>query len=587
MPKPAKVQGWQDSAPRPSRSFPRHYLVKTVNLSEWQKCKPYAEDLLNRQLVHKKSFLAWLSDYMEFQNAVMEEGSRLYIDNTCDTRDREKEKSYLHFVENMEPELEKFEHRIRIKIHGHPLTKKISAREYGRWLLSIKQELALFKEENIPLQTEIARRTQEYQKLCGAMTAVWEGRRLTLSRLGLVLEGRNRSRRKRAWQKISGRYHSDKARLNRLFRRLFNLRRTMAANLGLKDYREYCFRKYERTDYTYNDCFKFHDTVEKVVVPMYTEILKRRKERLGLKRLRPWDILCDVSGRSRLKPFNGPGELLRGVGRIFRKLDPELHGYFKIMHRKRLLDLENRIGKAPGGYQCTLQEIRYPFIFMNSVNSNQDVFTLLHEAGHSFHLFLTREKPLAYNREACTEFSEVASMGMERLGMKFLDVFYSSRDAARAIVMEDEEVFRLLVWVSIVDLFQHWMYTHPAHSAAEREQYWSELMERFGCGVDWTGLKKIRKESWHRQLHIFEIPFYYIEYGIAQLGALQIWEHSLKNHAGAVHNYKKGLRYGGTLGLKQLFAEAGLKFDFSPETVEPLLTRVYKEWEAFSRLSSS
>ena len=221
---------------------------------------------------------------------------------------------------------------------------------------------------------------------------------------------------------------------------------------------------------------------------------------------------------------------------------------------------------------------------MNSVNSNQDVFTLLHEAGHAFHLFLNRERPLAYNREACMEFSEVASMSMERLGMKYLDAFYSSGDAARAIVMEDEEVFRLLTWVAIVDSFQHWMYTYPSHSAAERDQYWSELIERFGCGVDWSGLEKYRKRSWHRQLHIFETPFYYIEYGIAQLGALQIWERSLRNHARAIENYKKGLSFGGTLGLKQLFAKADLKFDFSPETVEPLINRVYKEWDELSRI---
>jgi len=361
---------------------------------------------------------------------------------------------------------------------------------------------------------------------------------------------------------------------------LFVLRNQSAGSLGLRDFVEYSFKANHRTDYTPADCHEFHRSVEKAVVPQFRRALAYRREKLGLESLRPWDLGCDPLGRAPLKPFKEASRLVEGVGNIFSKMDPELHAFYRTMTDKGLMDLENRVGKAPGGYQCGLSEVRLPFIFMNAVGMNEDVFTLLHESGHAFHLFYTRKMPLGFNRGAPMEFSEVASMAMERMGARYLEEFYTPEERKRAIQTEDEEVFRLLPWVATVDAFQHWLYTHPGHTQAERKAAWLGLDERFGSNLDWSGLEEFRGHSWHRQLHIFEVPFYYIEYGIAQLGALQVWLKSLENEKAALADYKRGLALGGTRGLRELFEGAGLKFDMREEAIRPLVEKVKEEWEA-------
>ncbi|MFC1584468.1 M3 family oligoendopeptidase [Fibrobacterota bacterium] len=578
---------WQTLVPRPSPEFPRKFFGDDINLSDWSALEPLAKELIDRELKTPKDLAVWMSDFMQFENAVLEEGARLYINMTTDTGDQERDKAYVHFVEKVEPELKKTDHRINEKLISHPLKSKLKKEEYGRWLASLKTRLELFDKRNLPLQSEITKLVQNYQKICGAMTVEWEGKTTTLSQLSKVLQEPDRDRREKAWREIATRFQNDGEELDKVFNRLFSLRGKVSDNLLLDDYRSYCFKNYERTDYSVEDCLKFHETVEKVVVPVYKEMQAKRKSLLSLEKLRPWDLNCDVNGRPPLKPFQSSQELIEGVDTILGKMDKEILACFRAMREKGLLDLENRVGKAPGGYQCSLDEVRYPFIFMNAVGSNQDVFTLLHEVGHAFHLFLTRKRPLAYNRDAPTEFSEVASMGMERLGIVHLDTFYSAEDQVRAIMLEDEEVFRLLAWVAVIDSFQHWIYTNPNHTGEERKECWMELNERFGCGVDWTGLEEHQASSWHRQPHLFEHPFYYIEYGIAQLGALQIWERSIEDASGALEQYKAALKCGGTMGAKQLFQQAGLNFDFSPAAVEPLITKVYRVWEDMSELNGS
>ncbi len=356
---------------------------------------------------------------------------------------------------------------------------------------------------------------------------------------------------------------------------MLELRRKIAANLGL-NYVDYAFKSNMR-DYTPADCIRFHGAVEKAVMPAYREALEARRKALGLDRLRPWDLNCDPQGRPPLKPFQGADELMDKVHHIFKQLDPELASMFGVLRENGLMDLENRVGKAPGGYQSSLTEVRLPFIFMNAVGVNEDVFTLLHESGHSFHYLLARDQAVSFNRHAPMEFSEVASMAMERLGARFLSEFYGPEEIKRAIRTEDEEVFRLLPWVATIDAFQHWIYT-TTHTPEQRRDYWLELDARFGPNVDWSGLEEFRGHAWHRQLHLFEYPFYYIEYGIAQLGALQVWSRSLKDPVEALRLYKQGLSQGGTQGLAGLFEAAGLRFDMGEDAIRPLIEEVHREW---------
>jgi oligoendopeptidase F len=566
--------------PRPSLEFPRRFIAVDADLSKWEGIKIYADELNGRALPDRESLLKWIRDFAELSDAVNEESSRLYIGMTCFTQDPAKQKAYLDFVETVEPAMAPVIDELNKKAIAHPDARSLPKEEYGKWLEALLVSVELFTDANIPLWTEISKLSQTYQKICGDMTVDWDGETKTLSQLSPFLQASDRTVREKAWMKMAERRLKDTQKLDDLFDELFVLRNQVARNLGLPDYTAYCFKASHRTDYGPQDCFQFHASVEKAVVPIFRRTLEYRKEKLGLASLRPWDMGCDPLGRPPLKPFQEASRLVDGVGKIFARMDPELSGFFQTMTDKGLMDLENRIGKAPGGYQCGLNEVRLPFIFMNAVGMNEDVFTLLHESGHAFHLFYTRDMPLGFNRGAPMEFSEVASMAMERLGARYLGEFYTAEERKRAIQTEDEEVFRLLPWVATVDAFQHWLYAHPGHTQAERKAVWLGLDARFGSNLDWSGLEEFRGNSWHRQLHIFEVPFYYIEYGIAQLGALQVWLKSLQDEKSALADYKRGLRLGGTRGLRDLFAGGGLKFDMREEAIRPLMEKVKEEWEA-------
>lgn len=572
---------WQDRVPRPSSEFPRLYLKTHADLSDWATLEPYLQELKDRPLPDRSALEKWIADLNELMNALNEEGSRLYIEMTCFTQDPQKEKAYLHFVEEVDPKLAPYSDALNRKAVAHPDIDSLPAGTFGKWRESLKVSIELFREENIPLQTEIAKLSQSYQKICSEMTAEWNGEKKTLSQLSPFLQDPDRRVREKAWRLIAESRYADHERLDSLFEELLALRVKMARNLGLPDYVEYAFKANQRTDYTREDCFRFHAAVEKTVVPRYRQMLEHRRARMGLDRLRPWDLSCDPLGRPPLRPFAKTEDLIQGVGRIFSRLDPELARHYERMAGLGLLDLENRIGKAPGGYQSSLEEVRLPFIFMNAVGLNDDVFTLLHESGHAFHSFYARHHDLGFNRHAPMEFSEVASMSMERLGAPFLTEFYDEASKARALLAQDEDVFRLLPWVATVDAFQHWIYTHPAHSREERRSFWLSLDDRFGSRVDWSGLEEFRGYGWHRQLHIFELPFYYIEYGIAQLGALQIWARSLRDPGEALSAYKRALALGGTRGLRGLFESAGLRLDLGEGVMAPLMDQVFADWDAY------
>jgi oligoendopeptidase F len=578
MPTPPTPPDWKQKAVRPSPKYPRHYVPESIDLGDWEAQKPLWEELKKRILPDAAALRKWIEDWSELSDAVGEESSRRYIDMTCYTQDQKKEAAYLHFVEKIEPELSPINDALNRKLIAHPAAAALPA-DHGKWLRAVRAGIELFREENIPLYTEIAKLSQTYQKIQGGMTVEWEGETRTLSRMSPLLQEPDRDLREKAWRKIAERRLQDRDRLESLFDQLLELRRKVATNLGL-DYAAYAFKSNLR-DYAPADCFRFHAAVEKAVVPVYREALEAHRKALGLDRLRPWDLNCDPLGKQPLKPFHGARELSDGVRRIFERLDPELAAMFGVLRENGLMDLDNRVGKAPGGYQSSLTEVRLPFIFMNAVGLNGDVFTLLHESGHAFHYLLARDQGLPFNRHAPMEFCEVASMSMERLGARHLDAFYGAEEIKRSIRMEDEEVFRLLPWVATIDAFQHWLYATP-HTSGQRRDKWLELDNRFGPNVDWTGLEEFRSHAWHRQLHLFEYPFYYIEYGIAQLGALQVWSRSLGNPLEALRLYKHGLALGGTRGLADLFSAAGLRFDMGEETIRPLIDKVRDEWRSMA-----
>ncbi|MCA9411560.1 MAG: M3 family oligoendopeptidase [Candidatus Omnitrophica bacterium] len=566
-----KAQIWKS---RGSKEFPRKFVPKEVDLGDWERIEPLFKNLLERDLETKKQIEKWLKDLSELEACLDEEGSRRYILMTCNTTDEDLEKAYLHFITEVEPKLKPYSDKLNRKYLESPARKKLDPERYLVYDRDIENDVKLFREENVPLQTEDDKLRQQYQKLCGSLTVQFDGEERTMPQMRKYLEVTDRSIRKDAWTKTSEQYLTHKDEFDTIYDKQIELRDQIAKNAGFPNYRDYIHLAKSRFDYTPEDCYAFHSAVEDLIVPINRKLAQRRKENLGVDILRPWDLQVDEKGRDPLRPFETGSELEEGVHKMFSNIDPELAEQFALMRNNSLLDLESRKGKAPGGYQCGLEEVRYPFIFMNAAGTDSDVFTLLHEGGHAFHSFACREDPMTTYRNPPLEFAEVASMSMELFGLDFLGEFYSDEEARRSRESTLEGILKVLAWIATIDAFQHWVYLNPHHSREERKDFWLSLQDRFGSGVDWTGFEDAKAHAWHRQLHPFTVPFYYIEYGIAQLGALQLWVCALDDLAAAVADYKEALTLGGSRPLPELFAKAGIRFGFDKETVGPLSERL-------------
>ncbi|MBW2061353.1 MAG: M3 family oligoendopeptidase [Deltaproteobacteria bacterium] len=569
---------------RPASEFPRRFLPEEIDLADWGKIEPFYQDLLDREPGSVSELVKWLLDLSELQAALGEEGSRRYIAMTCATDDEEIKKAYMHFVEHIEPGMKTRGNELDNKFINNPHLRELDQFKYEILIRDIRNHLEIFREENVPLQTELAKLSQEYMSIQGAMTVEFQDQERTLQQMLVFLEEPDRDIRRQSWELVSERRLQDADKLNNLYDKMLGLRQQAAENAGFDNYIEFRFKELERFDYTPQDCLRFHDAVEKCVMPAYNESLGRQRKTLGLSTLRPYDLAVDPYSRPPLKPFSNPEELSSGCVKIFEKVDPDLGKIFEKMKDDGLLDLASHKGKAPGGYQSALEEVRLPFIFMNAAGLNRDVYTLLHEGGHAFHSFASREEPLLHYRHAPMEFCEVASMGMELIASNYLEEFYNQAEAARARKKNLEDLLFLFPWIATIDAFQHWLYSHPGHSTQERTDCWLALMERFGGDVDYSGYEEGLKTAWQRQLHLFEVPFYYIEYGIAQLGALQIWRKAKSDLKKTIADYKAGLALGGSRPLLELFTAAGIKFDFSEETLGPLIDDVVAEIEELARL---
>ena len=552
---------------------PRTYVPQNLNLGDWPQIAPLFDQLETRATQAKSAaeLERWLTDWSELCAALDEEASRRYIAMTCHTDNAEAEKSYLHFVENVEPQLKPCQFALENIYVAHPRFNQLPNARYEVFNRDVKNHVELFRPENVALETEEAKLAQQYQKLIGAQTVTFRGEEKTLVQMGRYLEEPDRALRQEAWELVAKRRLVDVDKCEAIFDGLIELRTQIAKNAGFENYRDYVHRQKCRFDYTPENCFQFHDAVEKEIMPAVREIQNDRKRQLKLEKLRPWDLAVDPQNRPPLKPFVQVSEMVARTQKIFNHLDAELATGFQQMQDLKLLDLDNRKGKAPGGYQSTLSEARVPFIFMNAIGLQRDVETILHEAGHAFHAQATRDEDLYAYRGAPIEFCEVASMAMELLGNEFLEEFYPTAEANRARKTHLEGIIGFFPWMATVDAFQHWIYTHVGHTRAERKAAYLQLMDRFGGDVDYSGFEEVRAQSWHRQLHIFIHPFYYVEYGIAQLGALQVWANSKADKAKALGDYKKSLALGGSRPLPELFAAAGCKFQFDAATIKPLI----------------
>ncbi len=573
----------QSIKPVRGEEFARTFTRDIDDFGDWTKLEPHFAELESRGKVLDSAHAIeqWLLDVSELGAAIDEEYSRRYIAMTCQTDDKEIEQRYLDVLENVIPHVQTWGDRINRVYLACGLRDQLDPNRYEVYDRAIENSVAIFREQNVPLKTEDSKLGQQYQAVCAAMTVTYRGEEKTLPQMAPLMEETDRAVREEAWRLVAERRAADRDKLDDLFDEMIALRTQIAVNAGYENFRDYQHQSYGRFDYRPEACIAFQDAVAETVVPLLRGIREERRADLGVEALRPWDLAVDSKGRAPLRPFATGSELESGCLRIFEKIGGEFGSQFASMRKLGLLDLESRKGKAPGGYQSSLEEIRYPFIFMNAAGTDRDVFTLLHEGGHAFHAFAARAEQLLAYRSAPIEFCEVASMTMEMFAFDYLDEFYSDADEAnRSRRQHLEQMLSLFPWIAQIDAFQHWIYLNPGHSRAEREAQWLALDERFGPGMDWTGLEAMRSAMWHRQLHLFEVPFYYIEYGIAQLGALQLWLRYRDSPGEAVEGYRRGLALGGARPLPELFETAGAKFDFSAATVGPIMAAVQRELAA-------
>jgi len=573
--------------PRPSVDFPRAFCPDDLDFSDVKNLSPFFFDLSNRSLNSMADAERWLVDFSEFRAIIYEERTRLYIAMTCETENRENEKNYLHWIETFDPKLKHEFQTLYQKFVDCPYTDEQHPNRFNLLRKYWQNSIELFRSENIELETEISRLSQQYQKLLGSLTLNFNGREYTMQQMILFLQDTDRDNRKKAFEASLKRWQEDADELDELFDKLLKIRIQIAKNAGFDDFIAYKFKSLGRFDYTPAQCLEFHDAIENVVVPLCREVMEARRQDMKIDKLNPWDVNTDPLGREPLRPFENADQLSKGCLEIFTRVDPELGANFKRMIDLGLLDLSSRKGKAPGGFQLILFEVKLPFIFMNAVGTNRDLFTLLHEGGHAFHTFAASDQPIIDYQPAPMEFSEVASMAMENLSREHLNVFYNDTDSARAQYEHFSKNIFLLPWIATVDAFQHWIYSHPDHSIEDRNTHWVELIERFNNGVDFSGYTQAIKYRWHAQVHIFERPFYYIEYGVALLGALQVWRNSKIDKAKALKQYKYALSKGGSIPLPELFEAAGIRFEFSAESIKPLMEMVGIEMKRLRELEIS
>jgi oligoendopeptidase F len=558
----------------------RAFVAENLVIDSWESIQNYFEELANRPTNSKEEYVKWLHDKSELEAVLEEDAAWRYIKMTIDTRDEKLSNAYTFFVTKIQPELAPFEDRLNKKLVDSPYFESLNKEEsYRIYFRSVKTALELFREENIPLEAELNEKSQLFGSISAAQSIEHNGETLTMQKAAALLKETDEALRRTIFEKMSTRRRMDTDSLDGLFTELIEKRHQLARNAGFDNFRDYKFLAMGRFDYTKEDCFAFHNAIKSQIVPLVKEIQLAKLNKLGKEKFKPWDLEVDPEGKQPLKPFETGKQLLTGTIAMFDKIDSYFGDCLRTMEEMGHLDLDSKEGKSPGGYNYPLYEIGVPFIFMNSVGAQRDLVTMVHEGGHAVHSFLSRDLELTGFKNVPSEVAELASMSMELLTMELWNQFYSDSDNFNRAKREQlESILKILPWIAQIDEFQHWIYSNPTHSVSERHAKWSQISKEYGTGLtDWSGFEDMQSTAWQRQLHLFEVPFYYIEYGIAQLGALGVWKNSQENFPKAIEDYKNALRLGYTATIPEIYKVAGISFDFTENYLKELAVFVQAE----------
>jgi oligoendopeptidase F len=561
----------------------RTFLPATFKVTTWEALKPYFDKLLNRGINSKDELIQWFKDSSELGAVVSEDMAWRYIKMTCDTENESIRDHFNDFVQNIQPKIAPISDALNKKIVENKFLKDLQKQPgYDIMIREIQKEIELFREENIPLFTDMQTESQKYGQISGAMTIELNGDELTMQQAAVELQNTDREHREKVFHLISERRLNDRQELDKLFNKLISIRHNIATNAGFANYRDYKFKAMGRFDYTAEDCFAMHDSIEFEIVPILKELAKNRKSQLKVDTLKPWDKAVDPQGKSALKAFETGEDLLKRSIACFNRIDPYFGACLKTMEKMGHLDLVSRKGKAPGGYNYPLAESGVPFIFMNSTSTLRDMVTLMHEGGHAIHAFLADKLELNDFKNTPSEVAELASMSMELISMDAWDEFFDNEeDLKRAKREHLEQLIETLPWVATIDKFQHWIYENPSHSQEDRKTAWEEIFISFSDSItNWDGLDVNKSYLWQKQLHLYEVPFYYIEYGMAQLGAVAIWKNYKQDKQKGLDGYKAALKLGYTKSIPAIYKAANIKFDFSKDYIKELMVFVKSELDS-------
>lgn len=560
----------------------RNYIPNDFVITTWEPLKTYFEELTNREIATKQELEKWLLDVSEIQAVISEDACWRQIKMTCDTENKELEDAFTFFCMEIEPHIKPYADALNKKLMTSPFIKELDNSLYYTYLRSVEKDIKLFNEKNIALSADLSVLAQQYGAITGKMSVEIEGKEYTLQQAAKFLMQSDRNLREKVYKQVNERRMQDVEALNKLFDELLEKRHQVALNAGFENYRDYKFEELGRFDYTVKDCEDFHDSIKKYITPIVEEIYEHKRKQLGLDILKPYDTDAEPEGQKPLEPFKNGEELLHKSITAFSNLRPYFGDCLRKMDDLHQFDLESRKGKAPGGYNCPLAETGAPFIFMNAAGTADDVVTMMHEGGHALHSFLSHDLTLSAFKEYPMEMAELASMSMELFSMDQWPIFYPNKnELQRAKAEELERALSIFPWIATIDKFQHWLYTNPGHTHNERTNAWLEIHQEFAPkNISWEGLEKYQAILWQKQLHLFEVPFYYIEYGIAQLGALAMWKEYKHDKEKTLDNYMLALSKGYTQTLKELYKTAGISFDFSATNVKALSEFVQKEMKA-------
>jgi len=564
----------------------RNFVTENYEIVDWKSLEPFYKNLLDTEITSAQSLVNWMQNNSELDSIVSENMAWRYIKMNCDTQDQNLANAFEFFVTEIEPNIAPYVDLLNKKLVQNNFIDALPPNKYSIHLRSVKQSIELFREENIPLFVEINKLQQEYGKICAEMTIEINGETVTLQKAAKQLESTDRNIRKNTYEKIAARRLQDKDILDELLNKLIELRQKVAANAGYSNFRDYMHDALSRFDYSVTDCFNFHEAIKEVAMPIINQLSMQRQHQLKLDVLMPYDLSVDPSNLPPLKPFETANILVQKTIDCFNNIDTFFGECISTMQHEKYLDLDSRIGKAPGGFMYPLMESGIPFIYMNSVGSQNDVVTMVHEGGHAIHSFLCNNLELASFKSPPSEVAELASMSMELISMEHWHAFFENEnDLKRAKIDQLEKVLETLPWVAAIDKFQHWLYENKGHSNDSRKNAWHEIVTQYNpANIDYTGnYSENLNYQWQKQLHIYEVPFYYIEYGMAQLGAIAVWRNYKKDKAKAIAQYKHALSLGYTVGIKEIYAAAGIQFNFSKEYVNELIEFVSTELQQLKK----